>query len=194
MAAGTGTEHGRVAATALPSYATPGQQTLFRYRDSTVANGRRIRIAPQAYWYIGPVGVLGEYIVSEQDVTRTTSSARLTNRGWQVAGSWFVTGERASFTTVAPRHPFDVSKKSWGALEIAGRYGELHADEAAFATFAVVGNSVTSAKAWGGGMTWHLAPAVRFAVNYERTHFTAGANTGARASENFLVVRVQQAF
>jgi phosphate-selective porin OprO/OprP len=194
IGAGTGSEHGTVAATALPAYVTPGQQTVFRYRDSTIANGRRIRFAPQAYWYVGPLGVLGEYVVSAQDVTRTTSSARLTNRGWQVAASVFITGEKASFATVAPRHPFDPSKKNWGALEIAARYGELHPDEDAFPTFAVVGNSVTSAKAWGAGIAWHLAPAVRFAVNYERTNFTAGATTGNRTPENFLVVRVQQSF
>ena len=194
VTAGTGIEHGTAAATALPSYVTPGQQTLFRYRDSTVANGRRIRVAPQAYWYAGPVGVLGEYVVSEQDVTHTTSSRRLTNRGWQIAASWFTTGEKAAFTTVTPRRPFDPAKKNWGAVEIAARYGELHLDENAFPGFAAVGNSVTSAKAWGAGITWHLAPAMRFAVNYERTRFTAGATSGNRAPENFLVVRVQQAF
>jgi phosphate-selective porin OprO and OprP len=194
FAAGTGSEHGTVAASALPSYVSPGQQTLFRYRDSTVANGRRVRVAPQAYWYAGPFGVLGEYVVSGQDVTRTTSSIRVTNRAWQVAASWFVTGEKASFTTVAPQRPFDPQKKNWGALELGARYGELHPDEDAFPTFTVVGNSVTSAKAWGAGITWHLAPGVRFAVNYERTHFTAGAASGNREPESFLVARIQQSF
>jgi phosphate-selective porin OprO/OprP len=194
IAGSTGSEHGTVSAAALPVYVTPGQQPMFRYRDSTVANGRRIRVAPQAYWYAGPVGVLGEYVASEQDITRTTSSRRVTSRAWQVAASWFVTGEKAAFATVAPRRPFDPQKKNWGALEIAARYGELHPDENAFPTFAAAGSSVTSAKAWGGGIIWHLAPAVRFAVNYERTQFTNGAPTGDRQPENFLVVRVQQAF
>jgi phosphate-selective porin len=53
---------------------------------------------------------------------------------------------------------------------------------------------VTSAKAWGTGIAWYLVPGVRFAVNYERTRFRAGATTGDRAPENFLVVRVQQVF
>lgn len=194
VTAGTGSEHGTVAATALPSYVTPGQQILFRYRDSTVANGRRRRISPQAYWYAGPFGVLGEYVVSEQDITRMTSSIRVANRAWQVAASWFVTGEKAAFGTVTPRRPFDPAKKHWGALEIGARYGELHPDEDAFSTYAVVANSVTSAKAWGAGITWHPVPGARFAVNYEQTHFTAGAASGDRAPEHFLVVRIQQAF
>jgi phosphate-selective porin OprO/OprP len=95
---------------------------------------------------------------------------------------------------VNPRRPFDPAKKNWGALEIGARYGELHPDQDAFPTYAVAGNSVTSAKAWGAAITWHLAPAVRVAVNYEQTHFTAGAASGDRAPENFLVVRVQQVF
>jgi phosphate-selective porin OprO/OprP len=194
IAASTGIEHGTIAAPALPTYVSPAQQAMFRYRDSTIANGRRIRVAPQAYWYAGPFGVLGEYIISEQDLTRTTSSIRVANRGWQVAASWFVTGEKAAFTTVAPRRPFDPQKKSWGALEVGARYGELHPDEDAFPTYAVVGNSVTSAKAWGAGITWHLAPAVRFAVNYEQTKFTDGAASGDRTPEKFLVVRIQQSF
>jgi phosphate-selective porin OprO/OprP len=194
IAASTGSEHGSVAAPALPSYVTTGQQTMFRYRDSTIANGRRIRVAPQAYFYAGPFGALSEYVVSEQDVTRTTSSVRVTNRAWQVAASWFVTGESAAFTTVAPRRPFDPKTKNWGALEIGARYGELHPDGDAFPTFAVAGNSVTSAKAWGAGITWHPVLGARFAVNYERTHFTAGAASGDRAPEHFLVVRIQQAF
>jgi phosphate-selective porin OprO/OprP len=194
VAATTGIEHGTISASALPTYVTPAQQPMFRYRDSTFANGRRIRFAPQAYWYKGPIGVLGEYYVSEQDVTRTTSSQRLTNRGWQVAASWFVTGERATHTAVAPTRPFDPTRKRWGALEIAARYGELHTDENAFPTFAAVGSAVASAKAWAGGIRWHAAPAVHFAVNYERTHFSGGAPTGNRATENSVIVRVQQAF
>ena len=194
IAASTGIERGTLAASALPTYVTPGQQPMFRYRDSTVANGRRIRYAPQAYWYGGPIGVLGEYSVSEQDVTRGTAGSRLTSRSWQVAASWFVTGEKASFATVTPKRPFDPKKRNWGALELGARYGELLPDADAFPTFAAVGNSVTSAKAWGAGIKWHLAPAVHFAVNYERTRFAAGAATGNRTNENFFVVRIQQAF
>jgi phosphate-selective porin len=50
------------------------------------------------------------------------------------------------------------------------------------------------AGAWGAGIAWHLAPAVRFAANYERTSFTAGAATGNRVAENFLAVRIQESF
>ena len=195
IAVTTGSEHGTVSASALPTYVTTGQQTMFRFRDSTVADGRRFRVTPQAYGYVGPVGLLGEYVVSAQDVTRgTTVGRRLTHHGWQVAGSWFLTGEKASYTTVTPRRPFDPRARSWGAVELAARYSELAVDDGAFPTFATATTSVSRAKAWGLGVTWHLGPALKVAVNYEETSFTGGAAAGNRASEHFVATRVQQAF
>ncbi len=195
VAASIGAEHGTVAAPSLPTYVTPGQQTFFRYRDSTIANGRRFRVAPQAYVYAGPFGLLGEYVASTQTVSRGAVTGReITNTSWHVAGSWFVTGEKASFTTVAPRQPFDPGAGHWGALELVARYGVLDLADSAFPVFAGVTNSATSAKEWGAGVTWHLAPAVQVALNYEETRFRGGAATGTRPSEHFLVTRFQQAF
>ncbi len=60
VAASSGTEQGTLTATALPSYKTTGQLSLFRYRaDGTAANtviaqGRRTRVSPQGYLYAGP--------------------------------------------------------------------------------------------------------------------------------------------
>ena len=194
LAASTGNEHGTVSASGLPSYVSPGQQTLFRYRDSTVANGRRYRVAPQAYYYAGPLGLLGEYVVSAQNLTRGAASGRVRNTGWQVAGSWFLTGEQASYTVVTPRRPFDPAAGAWGAVELAVRYGELTLDDAAFPVYANAATSVRKARAWAVGVTWHLARAEQIEVNYEDTRFTGGAGTRNRAPEHFLVTRIQQAF
>ena len=63
-----GEEHGTPTASALTTYKTPGQNTFFSYRNdataagSAVANGRRWRVSPQAYWHYGPVGLLGEWV------------------------------------------------------------------------------------------------------------------------------------
>lgn len=194
IAASTGAEHGRVLAPSLAAYVTPGQQIMFRYRDSTVASGRRYRVTPQAYYYAGPLGLLGEYVVSSQAVTRDAATSELKHTSWQVAGSWYVTGERASFTTVTPRRPFNPPAKNWGALEIAARYGELTLDDAGFPTFANAATSVRDATAWGVGVTWHLVRGVQLSVNYEETRFTAGATSGDRATEHFFVTRFQQSF
>ena len=195
IAASTGIERGTLSAPGLASYVTPGQQVLFRYRDSTVANGRRFRVSPQAYFSTGPLGLLGEYVVSSQVVTRgVTTGQEIKHTSWQVAGSWFPTGEKASFTTVTPRRPFNPGTGAWGAVEIAARYGVIQFEDAAFPVFANTAASVQEAQAWSAGITWHFGRAVQFAVNYEATTFTSGGASGNRAPEHFFVTRLQQAF
>ena len=194
VAGTTGMEHGTVAAPALPSYVTPGQLIMFRYRDTTIANGTRSRVTPQAYFYAGPFGLLGEYVRSSQRVSRNAATAQIANSSWQIAASFFVTGERASFATVSPRQKFDPEAHHWGAIELAARYSELAIDQAAFPSFANLANSPSKTTAWAIGATWHLAPAVKIELNYEQAQFSGGAAGGDRAPEHFLVTRFQQAF
>ena len=143
VAASRGTEQGTLTATALPSYKTTGQLSLFKYRaDGTAANtviaqGRRTRVSPQGYLYAGPVGVLAEYVQSTQHVKRAASAAALTTSAWQVSGGWVLTGERESYTGIAPNHPLDGgSTGGLGALELVARYGALTTDADAFPTYA----------------------------------------------------------
>ncbi|HET8622447.1 MAG TPA: porin, partial [Gemmatimonadales bacterium] len=82
--AGTiGEEHGSAATPALATYRSEGQQPFFAYRaDGTpagtvVADGRRARISPQAYYYRGALGFLGEWIRSTQVVNRDGTVATL---------------------------------------------------------------------------------------------------------------------
>jgi phosphate-selective porin OprO/OprP len=201
LAASTGIERGSATATGLPSYRTPGQQTLFRYNSSVptpannvFANGRRTRIAPQGYFYSGPFGVLGEYVISKNEVTQATTTAELEHTAWQAAGSFFLTGEKNSFRSPLPKRPFDLKEGGFGAVELVARYGELALDEAAFPTFASLSSSVQKAKAWGVGVNWHFTRAVKVMVDYERTTFTGGAATGDRDPENAVITRFQTSF
>ncbi len=43
---------------------------------ATIADGNRWRVSPQLYWYIGPVGLLAEYVVSSQRVARVGHDRR----------------------------------------------------------------------------------------------------------------------
>jgi phosphate-selective porin OprO/OprP len=135
--AGTiGNEHGTQAAPALPSYRTPGQNSFFSYRSDTtavaaVANGRRWRISPQAYWHLGPLGLLGEWIRSSQEVSRGATTAKIGAKAWQAAGSFTLTGEDASYRGVSPKRPV-TTKGGFGAIELVARYSELKVDDAAF--------------------------------------------------------------
>jgi phosphate-selective porin OprO/OprP len=201
VAGSTGFERGSPATPGLPAYRTPGQQALFRYNTSTTtpannvfANGKRTRLSPQGYFYTGPLGVLGEYVISRNEVTRADATAELEHKAWQAAGSFFLTGERAGFRSPAPKKPFDLKEGGLGAIELVARYGELNLDEASFPVYATLTASAQKAKAWGVGVNWHFTRAVKVAVNYERTSFTGGAAMGNREPENALVTRFQTSF
>jgi phosphate-selective porin OprO and OprP len=201
IAGSTGFERGSPTAPGLPSYRTPGQQTLFRYNSSATtpantvyANGKRTRITPQGYFYTGPLGLLGEYVISRNEVTRAGTTVELEHIAWQAEGSFFLTGEKAGFRSPTPKRLFDLKEGGLGAVELVGRYGELHLDEAAFPVFATLTASVQRAKAWGVGLNWHFTRAVKVGVNYERTTFTGGAATGDREHENAVITRFQTSF
>lgn len=193
--------------TALPSYKTPSQSNnFFTYTTGTVGDGTRIRWAPQAYYYNGPLGVIAEYARVNQDVRNAagTVSDKLKNDAWQIAASWVLTGEDASFKSVKPKTPFETGKEGWGAWEIVARYQENNIDSSAFNTsagnrFANPLTSAKEAKTWGIGLNWYLNQWVRLATNYEQTKFEGGgggtlANIRDREDERILFSRLQFQF
>jgi phosphate-selective porin OprO/OprP len=139
--AGTYTEHtGTAAVPFLPAFRTPAQATFFRYRSgdtSTVADGERTRLAPQFYYYAGRFGLLGEYTGVSQDVSRVATSGlrsdTIDTTAWQLAASFFLTGEEASYRGYKPNSSFSIEDGSWGAFELTARYQELKIDDLAFA-------------------------------------------------------------
>jgi phosphate-selective porin OprO/OprP len=202
VAGTTGIERGTTAAPALPSYRSPGQQTWFRYTTSTTtpannvfADGRRAHLAPQAYFYTGPLGLQGEYIQSSQAVSRAGApTVKLTHTAWQTTASYFLTGEKNSWKSAAPKKPFDPKAGTFGALELAARYSELSIDDATFPLFANPASTPSKARAWAVGLNWYLARAIKVVLDYERATFTGGTATGDREAENYLVTRVQHSF
>lgn len=179
--------------TRLPSYRTEGQNSFFSYRGTTIASGTRTRWSPQLSWYPGRVGVLAEYVVSAQDVksTSTLATADLKNKAWQVAVSYVLTGERTSYKGIKPRKPFDLKQKTWGAIEVAGRYSQIVIDRNAFTRFVDITRSPRVARAWTGGLNWYLNPVVKVASNYTYTWFDRGATAGNRDAERALFTRFQ---
>ncbi len=201
IAASTGLERGSITSSGLPSYRTPGQQTLFRYNSSTTtpannvyADGRRTRLSPQGYYYTGPLGVLGEYVISRNAVTRAGQTAELEHTSWQTSGSFFLTGEKNSFRSPTPKRPFDLKEGGFGAVELVARYGELTLDDASFPAYATITSSAQQAQAWAVGLNWHFTRAVKVGLDYERTTFTGGAADGDRDPENALIGRFQTSF
>ena len=179
----------------LPSYKTPGQQTFFKYREDTFADGETLRYSPQLYYSYGSFGLLAEYIVSSQRVARGANSDTLQNKGWQVAGSYVLTGEAASYKSVVPRQVFDPVARTWGAFEVVGRVSQLDVDEKAFPTYADPAKYAQSAQAWGLGLNWYWNKNVKWMFDYEHTTFRGGETDGRdRAAEDALLIRAQLAF
>jgi phosphate-selective porin OprO/OprP len=192
IAGSTGDQAGTVSAPNLPSFRTGGQATFFSYRSdgsaagTTIADGTRRRLAPQATFFLGPFGLLAEYVSSKQEVRRGTDAAELTNTAWQTATSWVIGGSN-SFRGVTP-------KRSFGAFELALRYSRLEVDRDAFPVFANPASAARTARAWGFGLHWWANRNVRLMTSYEWTKFDGGAASGDRGDERVLISRFQISF
>ena len=188
------------AAGLTPGYTTDGQQKFFTYLPAVVANGQHWRVSPQGYYYYGPLGIFGEYVISDQDVKNGAALADLRNKAWEVTASWVLTGEDASYTGVTPRHPFNLHSGGWGAWQVVGRYEELNVDGSAFPTFASSAASASSAHAWSAGINWYLNRNIRLNASFSHTMF--GGYTGGtpavpvvpEQAENVFFTRIQLAF
>jgi phosphate-selective porin OprO/OprP len=182
----------------LPSYKTPGQAyNFFAYSSTTSANGSRNRLSPQAYYYRGPLGILGEYATVNQAVVKGASSDTLKNSAWHITTSWLLTGEDASYGGVKPITPYKPGPDGgWGALELVARYQENNLDDKAASYADTAKGYATAAKTWGVGLNWYLTADSKFALNYDLTTFDnlhkGTVLTGDK--EHFLVARYQLAF
>jgi len=194
LAATHGNFKGTTTASGLPNYKTAGQESnFFAYTAGVFGNGNRDRISPQAYYYYGPFGVIAEYAQVKQGVSNGTISANLDNYAWQLAASYLLTGEDASFKGVKPRQPFETDKGGWGAWELVARYQENNIDSGAFSSGTAAGvvttsryadprNNARSAKSWAAGVNWYLNQNVKLAVDFENTSFDGGGNANAAGS------------
>jgi len=193
----------------LPSYRTAAQQTLFSYRgdnadtltlnEASYAHGQQTRLMPQAYYYYGGLGVIAEYVESKQEVSRHTSatatrSDTVKNKAWQVAATYFFTGEEAAYNSATPRNNFAIGQEGIGAWEIAVRYQKLNIDDSAFAgtgtatdSFANPATAVSAATGYSLAVNWYLNQNVRWTLEYDRTQFQGGAGVAATSTANAII-------
>jgi phosphate-selective porin OprO/OprP len=182
---GIATTYGRQEG-ATPQYRTSGQQTFFSYRAATVApapvtpavfqTGVRSRWSPQAYWYWGSFGLLGEYVTDSADYRR-------------------LTGENESYRGFIPSTSFEPRSGSWGGFEFISRYSRLRVSDDAFSSnFANPATSAQTADLWSVGINWYLNRFVKLALNYDHTSFdNFGANPD-RKTEGVILSRVQLSY
>lgn len=187
-----GAQHGPI-----PGLKTMAQTTFFKYSSTAMANGEHTRLSPQAYYYAGPFGLMGEYVISSQRVLNKAETERMKNEAWQVAGSVVLTGEKNSYKGVQSRNSFEPGRGfgHFGALELAFRYSQAKIDGHAFPLFA---NPATAAQFAGEqaiGFNWYLTCYVKLTTNYERTTFRmASKSVKPLHDENVLISQIQLSF
>ena len=185
-----GTEYG-----ATPAYVTSGQLTFFSLKSSVKTQGDRYRLCPQGSFYWGPVGLEGEYLLSDYGLVNGAATGTVLQKAWQGTAS-FVFGGKAAYAGALPDKPFDLSKGQLGALELGVRASELDLDPATFSGgFADPNSSAQQAFSFGGGVNWVPEPRFKLSLNYEWTQFQGGAAGGAnRLPEEVFLTRVQSFF
>ena len=210
---GLGGSYGRQKG-ALASYSTTGQQKFFTYGDTTVspnisvvADGDHWRLVPQGNYYWGPFGLYWEYAISDAHVREdkvgspavTLGSGAVRNTGWQIAGSYVLTGEQQSFKGISVKNPFKPSENHWGAFELAARYGQLSLDQGHFPVPIHAANAYTEANSWSVGLNWYFNNNFKFDVDYESTDLSGitlskGASPVLPHNERLVITRLQLAF
>lgn len=178
----------------LPRYRSPAQNTIFQYNTGAIADGDHTRFTPQGYAYVGPFGVMVEYIESTQDVGYSTADQDFgthdfTNKAAQITGVWSITGEEQSFKGIKPKNPgFNA-----GAWELALRYATLEVDDNIFDLgFANPSTQVQQADEAAIGLNWVVTQNLKLMANYTHTSFDGGAaNGGDRDDEEVFSTRVQ---
>lgn len=184
--------------TELDTYETQAQATFFRYRTGTnnvYAKGTHSRIVPQAYYYLNSFGILAEYAYTSQDVQLQSDKATLHHKAWGFTSTYALTGENASYTGLKPATNFDYAKGTWGAFELAARYGQLTFDDKSFPIYADPSISASKETEHEIGINWYLSENVRLMFDYDFIIFEGGATSnGDRPNEQTLFVRSQYVF
>jgi phosphate-selective porin OprO/OprP len=176
---------------ALPTYRTGSAQPYFAYASDVTASGARHRFTPAAFYYYKAFGGFAEYVRSTQHVARSGSVFEIGNQGWNVTGSYVLTGEAASDRGVHPRHNFDPSSGEWGAVQVVARYSASRLDPEVFANALASPRSYEKADAVAVAANWYPNLYVKYYVTYERTLLAGGAPS---RHEHLLVFRAQVAF
>jgi phosphate-selective porin OprO and OprP len=175
----------------LPTFKTSVGQTFFSYAAGSVASGDRRRVSPALFYYYKAFGGFAEYMRSTQSVSRPGIATDVRNQGWDVAGSFLLTGEAAGERGVQPKFNFDPLAGRWGALQLVGRYTFLNVDRNVFSLGLASPSASRLTKSFTVGANWYPNSFIKIYGTYERTLFEG---LTSRPSENVILVRSQLAF
>jgi phosphate-selective porin OprO/OprP len=199
VAASTGLEQGSASNTWVGAFKSFGQNTIFSYLTTTTpttvfASGRHTRVNPQLYYYIGPFGLLAEWVHEYQQLANAAGSGSVNNSAGNVEVA-FVIGGDETYEGVKPHKSLDLANGGYGALEIGLTYNWLDVDHSAFPNAANTNTSVNRARAGGIALNWQLSRNLRLSGDFTETRFQGGAKSGGnRNTEKVGITRFQIAF
>jgi phosphate-selective porin OprO and OprP len=191
----SGNQKGNATTSNLSSYKTVGQQTFLSYASGAYADGKRDRYGPAFHYYAGPFGLMGEYHVMSQEISRTGTLQKIEHKAWGISTEIVLTGDAASFKGVNPESPAGMGGS--GAFSLAARYGQFETDEDSYAGASPVASRTSSASEateTGAGLNWYANRFTRITLDYHQTEFKDGAATGDRPTEKVFMTRFQIGF
>jgi phosphate-selective porin OprO/OprP len=199
VAASSGIEQGSATNSWVGAFKSFGQNTIFSYLTATTpttvfASGRHTRLNPQLYYYLGPFGLLAEWVHEYQQLANSAGPGSVNNSAGNVEAA-FVIGGDETYEGVKPHKSLDLADGGYGALEIGLTYNWLEVDHAAFPTAADPTRSVNRARAGGIALNWQLSRNLRASGDFTETRFEGGAKgTANRNTEKVGIARFQIAF
>lgn len=179
------------------AFRTAGRSVFFRYADGVTGDGERTRIAPQFFYYVGPLGFLGEHFTTRQEIRKGSAATRAVTSGFNLQATYVLTGEPTSFRNPVARRPYDPVTGRGGAYELAVRYSRFRGDGDAFSLGLVDPlTSADKADAVTIGINAYLNRQVKAQLNYERTDFGRAVRfpTGNQTVENAILAGLQLNF
>ena len=200
------TSYGRVAADPVGPGLDPdpkgfgaASQTEYSFFEPVFVDGRRQRWDAELAVRRGPVGLRAEYL--QETEARDGQGPTLEDlpdvrgRGFQVAATWLVTGEKKT-RTVQPRARLF---RGPGAVEIGARYEEMRADDVDNQGFEGFGSRARNLrpagyKAFTGGVSWWPTVFLRLGGNVVVERYRdalVAPETGTEGNYVSLIGRVQ---
>jgi phosphate-selective porin OprO and OprP len=174
------------------------QRIVFQYAPAVTGDGAHDRFTPFMMWYWHRLSAMSvyTYAVERERNLANGAAAALHHQAWMVQGTFLLTDDDASFTTVRPKKPLDITRGQWGAWEVALRYAELLLDPQAFTLgMADVTKYAQTTKALSVGVNWYLTHNLKVQVHWEHNDFFgAGRAYAASSTANALLARVSLKF
>jgi phosphate-selective porin OprO/OprP len=152
------------------AFSTVTGQPFVEFVNGTTGEGDRARLGTEFVWLMGPASIKGELMgVWLDDVRRGALKEDTSAYSWYVSGTYILTGEKKIRGKIVPDRPLSLSKRAWGAWELAARYSQFRTDSDLFRAGMATGTN--KADILELGINWYINQFFRLSLNYEHAEF-----------------------